>query len=255
MESIAILINGALRNHVDNEYVFKVIENLRQQFSFIPKVHIYFATWKPSENAPSCYQDLSEEYLVRLKNSVDFLYLFEFEEFDKKYSITREIEYSWSEKTFRMFLQVHLLFKELKEKYTYICRCRNDIIMQGDFRNYVYNIQNNVVDYFTTMTFWTYNDCITDQFCISSYNTFKTIWGDLDKNSIYDMFVKLNCTPEKMVLKRLQTNNVRYMLFIPDYYLFKNIEYVKDGKIIVKNTVSYMKKYLIKKYLPLDLSS
>ena len=28
MESIAILINGALRNDVDNEYVFKVIDFL-----------------------------------------------------------------------------------------------------------------------------------------------------------------------------------------------------------------------------------
>jgi hypothetical protein len=93
-ESIAILINGAMRNHVDKNFIFDVIKNVREEFNFIKKCHIYFATWKekPNDMWRHDYIELDDEYLEKIKCNVDFFYLFDTpNDFDEKFSITNEI--------------------------------------------------------------------------------------------------------------------------------------------------------------------
>jgi FkbM family methyltransferase len=249
-QSIAILINGAIRNHVSPNYVFDVIDNLRDQFSFIEKVDIYFGTWKQVKNKhdkyTNEYYDYDESFLNKIKDKVDYFYTFDRpEDFDDNYKITT-IEFpEESLKFYRMFYQIYLLCQQLEENgtYDYVCRCRNDLIIRGNFQKSIENIRNNISDYETSYTYWVRDDCMNDHFCITTQENYLKVWKN-DKTEIYRMFSEWNETGEKLNLFKVQVNKINYNLFLPSYYLFKKKLFVENSKIQIKNINLYLRSYI-----------
>lgn len=250
-ESIAILLTGAIRNHVDKDFIFNVISNIREQFAFIPTVHIYFGTWKqlekPTDIFDKDYVNYDNEFYENIKNVVDYFFLFERpNDFSPEFNITRLASPEESIKIYRMFSNITLLCDKLLEsdmKYNYICRYRNDIILKADFPLCIDNIRNGITDYETTPTFWTFNDCISDQFCIAKQDDFFKIWYN-SKEDICRMFTEWNETPEKLVLIKVNKEHLKLRLFIPLFYNFKGRCFVDEGRVIIANTNGYMHRYL-----------
>ncbi len=58
----------------------------------------------------------------------------------KNFQLQMKFHNSYNIKIYRMFLQVHLLYRQLKQKYKYICRIRNDVILKANFKKSIENI-------------------------------------------------------------------------------------------------------------------
>lgn len=265
--SIAILISGAIRNQVPIEQIFKVIDNLREQFSFFKEVHIYFTTWESPNNnneiitwkcggggenmdIPISYITYDNEFLNKLKNKVDFLYIEKRPEYDFPHILTNhEDNKQVTQNIFRLFYGVNILCENLQKKYDFVCRCRNELIIKGDFKKCVDNIINNISDYETSFAYWVRTDCINDQFCITTHDTFLKVWNN-DTNEILRMFKEWNQTAEKLTLMKIESNQIKYNLFLPSYYLFKNTLWVKNSEIIYNNLYGYIKNFILNDLSP-----
>lgn len=249
--SIAILISGAIREQVNLNLALDVIDNLKEQFSFMDKVDIYFTTWNPikaniDDKYDLDYRSYNKEFIDKIRSKVTYLYLFDRpEDYDHKYDVKIMQEPEMTVKFYRMFYGVNLLCENLQQDYDYVCRCRNDIILKGDFKQSIENLKNNIFDYETTYSFWTYNDCVTDQFCITTQENFFKVWKN-DKKEIFRMLEEWKQGPDKCIRFKLDLNNIKYRLFLPVYYLFKTIIYVENSEIIIKNTNGYMHSFLEK---------
>ena len=240
-DSIAILISGRIRiqdTGIDKNYILNVIDNLRNQFSFFKTVHIYYTTWLP-ENKEYKYDLLNE-----IENKVDFLIIKEPPEYNEKYDIKSLTNPSQSKNLFKMFSGVNILCEYIlknKKKYDYLCRCRNDVLIQCDFKVILSKTKS---DYVLPLIFWTYSDCVNDQFCITSQDNFMKIWNNPDKK-ILDDFIKYNMTPEKYNKKRLIEEGIKFEVIVPYYYNLKGLIYVDKDIIIIKNLNEYMKDFII----------
>jgi hypothetical protein len=264
--SIAILISGAIRNQVPIEQIFEVIDNIKEQFSFFKEVHIYFTTWESPNNnneimtwkcgagedkkKPVYHITYDDNFINKLKNKVDFLYIEKRPDYDSPNLLTNfEDNKQVSQNIFRLFYGVNILCNNLQKKYDFICRCRNDLIIKGDFKNCVDNIINNISEYETSFAYWVHTDCINDQFCITTHDNFLKVWNN-DNNEISRMFKEWNVTAEKLTLMKIQSNKIKYNLFLPSYYLFRKTLWVENSEIIFNNLYGYMKHYMVNNLSP-----
>jgi GR25 family glycosyltransferase involved in LPS biosynthesis len=233
-KSIAILVSGEVTNinlHVS------VIDFIRNQFSYIETVHIYFHMWDSNEVI------YSENDINIIKSKVDFLYT------DPKPHPLDTISIS----SLCVMLGVHALSKHLKQQYTYVCKWRNDVELQSDFEKWTEIVDESESVYITPPLLWMGDDGCNDHMGICKYQTFMEVFGD----NTYEFlnFTDKNwgtCT-ETTLLIQLLFNHVKIFEYIPEFYYFHDI-FVQNGRII-RNTSRNLNCNVLERITPIDVIS
>lgn len=235
---IAVLMSGIIREDV-NEIIANIC-NIKTQLSCLGQVDVYFHTWEPQ--GKYMYE---EEALNRIRNEVYFLLTSPFpEKFPDEYNIrTLENPPVHSYNVLCMLYAIGQLCRCVTEDYDYVCRLRNDLYLQDNFKTWGKLIDNKSADYIYPMSLWTFYDCCNDHFGMATKENFMKLWRR-DWFQLRKDFKEINDCPEKMLLHKLRENKMNVFYVIPKSYRYKGVDMISNGEVQIDTLNGYMQGYM-----------
>ena len=223
-KNLALIISGKIRDDIDT-ILTNMLSLKNKLLVHISNVEIYFQTWNDTDEYilqkilinPHIYKPIITQQVLSISD-------------DKMLKIHSP---NVSLNVYNMFTGVYQAFTKLDKKYDYVCRCRNDLVIDLEDQNIVSIFQKLQEDsryYCYPIHYWMHKDGCNDHFGIASYDTFKIIWGNHSPAYLNHIFKKWKTTPESVLLTHIVKNNFRRIEFLP-----RSIKLIRDKNYVIHN--------------------